>query len=56
MVRSGFFGCFSRLYEAEPHEITNALLSSLLTTYTLILLTKFPLRLQVTSHTSRVNK
>lgn len=52
---SGCCVCLSRLYEAEPHEITSTLLSSPLTTFTLIPLSKFPLRLQATSHTSRTN-
>ena len=55
MFYSGCCICFYRLYEAEPHEITSTLLSSLLTTFTLIPLSKFPLRLQATSHTSRIN-
>ena len=55
MFYSGCCSCFSRLYEAEPHEITSTLLSSLLTTFTLISLSKFPLRLQANSHTSRIN-
>ena len=55
MFYSGCCRCFSRLYEAEPHEITSTLLSSLLTTFTLISLSKVPLRLQANSHTSRIN-
>lgn len=43
------------MYGAEPHEITSTLFASLLTIFTLIQLTRFPLMLQVTSHTSGVN-